>query len=138
ALSSGAACERFARMVTALGGPADFVEKAGDHLPVAPVQIPALSRETGTVASIDTRAIGLAVVELGGGRRRASDEIDHAVGLTGLAGMGQEVGPDSPLALIHARDDGTAEKAANILQEAYKLGDAAPSGPPVRRHIEST
>ncbi|MGI9414511.1 MAG: thymidine phosphorylase, partial [Hyphomicrobiales bacterium] len=135
ALSSGAACERFARMVTALGGPADFVENAGDHLPAAPVQIPALPRGTGTVASIDTRAIGLAVVELGGGRRRASDEIDHAVGLTGLASKGRTVGPDRPLALIHARDDGTAEKAANILQEAYKLGDAAPSGPPVRRHI---
>ena len=137
-LASGAACERFDRMVAALGGPADFVETARDHLPVAGLQIPVFPRDAGTVSSIDTRAIGLAVVELGGGRRRASDRIDHAVGLTGLAGKGQDTGPEQPLAVIHAREDNSAEKAAKIVLGAYKLGDKAPADAPVRRHIESS
>ena len=56
----------------------------------------------GFVAAIDTRALGLAVVELGGGRRLASDRIDHAVGLESLIGLGASVEPDTPLVRIHA------------------------------------
>ena len=137
-LASGAACERFARMVTALGGPANFVETARDHLPEADVQVPVLPLEAGKVAAVDTRAIGLAVVELGGGRRRASDGIDHAVGLTGLAGKGAEVGPDRPLALVHAADADVAEITAKLVQDAYKIGDPAPAAPAVRQLIESS
>ena len=80
-----------------------------------------------------TRArIGLAVVALGGGRTRAADAIDHAVGLTELAGIGDEVGPDRPLALVHARDeDGAAARGSERSARAYVLGEP----PPDRRLI---
>ena len=77
--------------------------------------------------SIDTREVGLAVVELGGGRARASDAIDPAVGLTRLAGIGAEVSADAPLALVHARDEPSAAAAARRLGDAYHIGAAPPA-----------
>ena len=82
----------------------------------------------GFVEEIDVRAVGLAVVELGGGRARAADAIDPAVGLSELAPIGAEVGPDRPLARMHAREVGRAEAAAKRLRAAYRLG-AAPLSP---------
>jgi thymidine phosphorylase len=72
------------------------------------------------------RAVGLAVVELGGGRARAADAIDPSVGLTALAAIGEEVGPDRPLAIVHARDALSAEAVVQRLRVAYRLGDSAP------------
>ena len=131
-LDSGAAAGRFERMVALLGGPKDLLARVDAVLPRAPVTAPVKPTHAGFVAEIDVRAVGLAVVELGGGRARASDTIDPAVGLTDLAGLGDEVGADRPLALIHARDDGTAEAAARRLIAAYRLADRpSPSGAPV-------
>ena len=53
---------------------------------------------------------------------RASDAIDHAVGFTRLAPVGAEVGPDRPLAMVHARSDADAERAAATLRAAYTIG----------------
>ena len=72
-------------------------------------------------SAIDAREVGLAVVELGGGRARAADAIDPAVGLTELAGLGAEVAADAPLALVHARDEGAAARA--IARLAARLSD---------------
>ena len=124
ALETGAAAERFERMVAALGGPADFIARAHALLPRAPILVEAVPEARGFVVGIDVRAVGLAVVELGGGRSRAADPIDPAVGLTELAPIGAEVGPDKPLARVHARDAARAEAAAKRLRAAYRLGEA--------------
>lgn len=126
AFSSGDAADLFGRMVSALGGPDDFMEAPQRHLPAAPVVRSVLPDRTGVVTSIDTRAIGIGVVELGGGRMRATDMIDHAVGFTDLAGLGTEVGGDTPLAVVHARDEAAAERAARAIRAAYVVGKAAP------------
>ena len=56
---------------------------------------------------MDVRAVGLAVVALGGGRLRETDPVDHAVGLTEVAAPGERVGPgERPLALVHAAQRG--------------------------------
>ncbi len=123
ALDSGAAAERFARMVAALGGPADLFERIDAHLAPAPVVRPAFPGRAGTVAAIDVRAVGFAVVALGGGRTRADQAIDPAVGLTEVAAIGETVGPDRPLALVHARDPATAEAAIGALAAAYRVVD---------------
>ncbi|WP_067220069.1 thymidine phosphorylase [Stappia indica] len=122
AFASGAAAERFAKMVAALGGPADFMEKAEAYLASAPVELPVYPQERGTVVGVDTRAIGVAVVELGGGRRRASDVIDPAVGLVHLAGIGHSADSDAPLAIVHAADEASARRAAEAVRAAYRLG----------------
>jgi thymidine phosphorylase len=125
ALSSGAAAERFAAMVTELGGPSDLLERPGDHLPTAAVTVAAEPSSPGVVARVDVRAVGLAVVALGGGRTRETDPVDHAVGLTEVAAPGERVGPgERPLALVHAADADAAERCADTLRDAYVLGDA--------------
>jgi thymidine phosphorylase len=123
ALDSGAAADRFARMVAAQGGPRDLLEAPLRHLPGAAVirEVPALS--AGVVARIDTRAVGTAVVHLGGGRLRDGQAIDPAVGFTDLVLLGEEVGPDRPLARVHAADDAAAERAITALQAAYEMGN---------------
>jgi thymidine phosphorylase len=139
ALETGAAAERFERMVAALGGPKDFISRAGALLPQAPVLGDATPERHGFVARIDVRAIGLAVVELGGGRSRAADSIDPAVGLTDLASIGAEVGAHAPLARVHARDPDQAATAVRRLRAAYRL-DETPlsSGDPVIERIGGT
>ena len=111
-------------MVAALGGPSDLLERPDDHLPVAPVTVEAQADRPGVVAGIDVRAVGLAVIDLGGGRRREDDAIDHAVGLTEVAAPGERVGPQGrPLAIVHARDEDSAARAAEALAAAFRVGD---------------
>jgi len=135
ALRSGAAAERFGRMVAAQGGPVDFVERWADHLPVAPVQVDVFADSPGTLAAIDTRAVGLAVVAMGGGRRREGDVIDPRVGFTDMAAPGATVGPDAPLARIHAADEASAQAAAAALRAACRVGEAGASEPLVRERV---
>ena len=124
-LSSGAAADRFARMVAAQGGPADFTRSYRADLPIAPVIRPVPAPGTGVVAGIDTRAVGHGVVHLGGGRLKGGDPVDPRVGFSALAAPGDTVGPDAPLAMVHAADDAGADAAIAALQAAYRLGDAA-------------
>jgi thymidine phosphorylase len=130
-LRSGAAAERFAHMVRVLGGPSDLLERPDDHLPRAPVVVEAGPDREGVVAGVDVRAVGLVVIDLGGGRRREDDEIDHAVGLTDLAAPGERVGGEHPLATVHARSDADAERAVQALRQAFRVGDRSRDPDPV-------
>jgi thymidine phosphorylase len=127
ALDSGAAAERFARMVVALGGPGDLLERPERHLPQAPVRQPVHLERAGVVAAIDVRALGLAVVDLGGGRKRAADAVDPRVGLAEVRGIGEEVGPDAPFAVVHAATNGDAATAAEVLRKAAEVVEAMPA-----------
>ena len=131
ALDSGAAAERFARMVAALGGPADLVENPDKHLEQAPFIVPAPALSAGFASVRDCRAIGLAVVALGGGRRRPSDSIDFAVGLTDLVGLGEQVAVGQPLAMVHARTEAAAQQAVREIQQAYDISTVALAANPV-------
>ena len=135
AFASGAAAERFARMVVALGGPADLLEKPANHLAAAPLVKPVHPEMPGIVAAIDTRGVGLAVVALGGGRVRPQDPIDHAVGIVELAGIGERVGPDRPLGIVHARDEAGLAAASLRLRKAYRIGEGAARGTLVAERI---
>jgi thymidine phosphorylase len=125
ALDSGEAAERFARMVFALGGPRDLLRHPERHLAAAPVVIEVRADRAGFVSKIDSRALGLAVVALGGGRRHAADRIDPSVGLTDIAPVGVDV-RETPLARIHARDRDSAAEAAEAVRGAYSVADEAP------------
>ena len=137
-IASGAASECFGRMVRALGGPADLIARPGTHLAAAPIRRDIVPERPGIVGRIDTRALGVAVIALGGGRVRAGDPIDHAVGLTGLAGLGERVDADRPLAVLHARGDGAAAEADAAVRAAYTIGDEVPTVPaPIGERIET-
>ncbi len=131
ALDGGAAAERFAAMVAELGGPADILEAPDRHLPKAAVTVAAEPEEAGTVSAVEVRAVGLAVVALGGGRTREDDPVDHSVGLTEVAAPGEEVAPGGrPLALVHAADEDAAARAVEALRAAYRLENDAPKEVP--------
>jgi thymidine phosphorylase len=125
-LASGQAAERFARMVAALGGPGDLLERPALHLSAAPVRRPV--HQDGTVAGIATRALGLAMIELGGGRTRPEDRIDPRVGFTDLAGPGASGGL---LGIVHAADEASADRAEAALRAAYRMGEAPAARPTV-------
>ncbi|NIF26902.1 thymidine phosphorylase [Pantoea sp. Tr-811] len=126
---SGAALQRFAHMVQALGGPGDLVQQPHRHLPQAPLVIPVPAPQAGIVQCIDTRAIGLAVVALGGGRRTPQDRIDPAVGLSQLCFPGEAVAARQPLARVHAQDLAQAERAVAAVQAAYRIASAPVEAP---------
>ena len=126
-LDSGQAAERFAKMVAGQGGPSDILQRPQHHLPAARLVRPVYSPASGYVEAIDTRAVGTAVVHLGGGRLRAEDHIDPAVGLDHIVNLGEAVGPGIPLAVIHARDEGDWEFAAATLLSAFSISEQAPA-----------
>ncbi|AOI61918.1 thymidine phosphorylase [Burkholderia diffusa] len=135
ALDSGAAAERFARMVAALGGPADLIEAPARHLARADVIVPVPSPASGVVQRVDCRALGLAVVALGGGRTRADDAIDYRVGLTALAEIGQRVEAGQPLGYVHARGEAFAARAVEEVRQSYVLGETGDAPPTIYEQI---
>jgi len=135
ALSSGAAAERFGRMVAALGGPRRLVEQPWKHLERAPLVVEVAPLRAGTVRSVDTRAVGMVVVALGGGRTRPQDPVDHTVGLTSLAGPGDTVGPERPLAVVHARTEAQVVEATRLLHAAYRIDATASTARPERQVV---
>jgi thymidine phosphorylase len=131
ALDSGTALEHFARMVAALGGPADFVERAQHYLPAAPVQLRVIAPRGGWIGGMATRAIGLLVIELGGGRRQAGDAVDARVGFTQFVQIGQRVEAGDVLAVVHAADASAANRASQALLTLIEIADQAPFSTPV-------
>jgi thymidine phosphorylase len=121
-LDDGQAAERFSSMVVMQGGPADLLEQPEKYLEKAPVTRPFESPTSGCIEFIDTRAIGMCVVELGGGRRRIEDRIDHRVGLSELRDAGETIHQGDPLAVIHAADEAGWQAAAKTLTAAITVG----------------
>ncbi|MCC4240555.1 MULTISPECIES: thymidine phosphorylase [Thalassospira] len=139
ALESGKAAEVFGKMVASLGGPNDFVEKHANYLEAAPMTNAVTAAKTGRVLSMDARKVGLALVALKGGRTRADQKIDFAVGFTDFIKVGQPVSAETPLCVAHTRDQAQLDEATALLREAIVIGDGdvAPTGsePAVRERI---
>lgn len=135
ALSTGAALEKFSAMVSALGGPGDFVENMDAHLQTAPIIRDVFAPKSGKITAIDTKNVGMAVVTLGGGRRLPTDKIDHAVGFDQLAGIGTKVDKNTPLARLHARDETSALEAEQRLIQAYQTGGEMADNPVIAQII---
>ncbi len=126
-LDSGTAAERFAKMVRSMGGPADLVTDPWKHLERAPITVDVTAERAGFVGHIDTRHIGLAVGVLGGGRSRPQDSIDHTVGITSLAAVGEQVDANQRLATIHARTNETADRVGTMIRSAYSIHPEPPT-----------
>lgn len=132
ALASGAAAERFAAMVAALGGPPAEPNRLAGHLAAAPVVRDVWPDKPGYIAAQDLRALGQAVVALGGGRQRPSDAVDPAVGLSRVAAQGEAVGAqDGPLARVHARTDDACARASEAVRAAVSVAETPPPVPRV-------
>ena len=130
-LDSGAAVERFSKMVRLLGGPADLVDRPDAYLEKAPIVIDLLASRSGFVTAFDTRALGLAVLALGGGRLRSDQVIDPAVGFSSIVEMGSRIESGEPLLQIHARTAETAALAADMVKSAIVIEDLQRTLPPL-------
>ena len=130
-LADGRAAERFARMISALGGPDDFVECVNRYLPHAPVVKPCRADRSGYVAAMDARQVGIAVVSLGGGRSHADDAIDPSVGLTNVIAVGARVRAGDELCIVHATSEADADSAIDAVRQAIRVDDALPPEKPV-------
>lgn len=122
AISDGRAAERFGTMVAAMGGPVQFVENWERFLPESTVIREVCVREPAYVTAIDGEALGLAVVHLGGGRAVETDQINPAVGISGVARLGAHLAKGQPLGVIHAAHPSDADKAEAALRNCITLG----------------
>ncbi|WP_174019688.1 thymidine phosphorylase [Agrobacterium fabrum] len=126
ALSSGRAMEIFARMVSVLGGPSDFIENPSRYLACAPIILPVPAARSGWLASCATRDLGMVVVELGGGRTKPSDTINPAVGISDILPLGVRVEKGEPIAVVHAASSEDAERAVKRIEDCFGIADNAP------------
>jgi thymidine phosphorylase len=124
ALADGRAAGVFARMVSGLGGPDDFLERSGRYLAHAPVIRPCTAEQSGYVVGMNARDLGVAVVTLGGGRAHADDAIDPAVGLTDVVGVGSEIRAGSPLCIVHAASEADADAAIAAVRRSIWVGES--------------
>jgi len=122
-LSSGKAAEIFGRMIAALGGPVDFVDKTDEYLPVVKNILDFPSPSSGYLKSVNGRILGQTVIELGGGRKQADDKLDLSVGLDQFIRIGKNVEQGDPLLRIHSSNDLDMEHAKNLLSEAFQFSE---------------
>ncbi len=136
-ITSGAAAEVFSKMIAALGGPADFLDKYTKYLPKAPVYKPVHPEEVGFLAEVDAHAVGSAIIELGGGRQQLGEELDLAVGISDIAQIGELVGTDRPLAVVHAASEDDADLASELIAHACTISADRPDERPIVYEIHS-
>ena len=121
AVADGSARDVYERWIRAQGGDPDLAA-----LPRAPIVRDIVAPRAGVVTRLAALPIGIASLELGGGRRTKDDDIDHAVGVVCHAKRGDTVERGQVLAAVHARDDGSADIAVEAVLAAYEIGDDAP------------
>ncbi|MDR3518085.1 MAG: thymidine phosphorylase [Azospirillaceae bacterium] len=130
-LDDGAAAETFGRMIAALGGPADLIESPTRYLAEAPQRYPVKADRAGVIGRYDARSIGVALIELGGGRVDPRQTLDYAVGITDIVRPGDHVAAGDTLALLHARDGASAARAAARVAATLVPGDSAETPGPL-------
>lgn len=130
-LTSGKAAEIFAKMVAAMGGPADLLEKPELYLGKAPVVQDIVAPHAGYLAASDTTAVGMAVVRLGGGRAHPAQVIDPVVGFSDVQALGSKVAAGDVLARVHAASVEAAAKASTEYLAALSFSDSAVTLQPI-------
>ncbi len=124
-LDNGAALAKFREMVAAQGGdPAIADDPATPLLPIAPIQIDVPAPRDGYVSNVDAEAIGRIALQLGAGRTRAEDVIDHAVGVGSLVQMGEPIKSGAPLLRLHAADEALARSLISHAQSAIEISQS--------------
>lgn len=121
-LEDGRAFDKFKQLVDAQGGDVSVLEDTS-RLPSAPVIIELEAAVAGHIREIHAREVGLTAMELGAGRAKKGDEIDHAVGLEILRNVGDAVEQGDVLAKIHARSEQDALRASERLRNAHRIQD---------------
>jgi pyrimidine-nucleoside phosphorylase len=134
ALASGAALEKFREIVRAQGGDERVVDDPRGVLPQAKLVKVLLAEQAGVVERVEPRVVGRAIIALGGGRTKVSDEIDPSVGVMMHVRPGAKVERGALLATIHSRDEATQGAAEEMLRRAIRVGETPPAERPLVSH----
>ena len=120
-LADGQAFERFCSIIAAQGGDVEVL-KDTSKFPNAKITEPLHATTSGYVQRINVHNLGLAVLALGGGRKKTTDPIDYAVGLSALMHVGEKVDETTPLCILHANCNDTLAAAKNTLSDCFEIG----------------
>jgi thymidine phosphorylase len=131
ALTSGKAAEIFSQMITAMGGPADLLTNAENILPKANVIKTIVAPSAGFIGTMDTRAIGMALVQMGGGRVDHNQKLDYSVGFSNIKPKGTKVTEGDIIAIVHANDESQATLAIKQYLTAVEISDSQVTIEPV-------
>jgi len=134
-LANGTAAEIFARMVTTLGGPSNLLERPQDYLPSSLLISEIKATQSGIISAVDARRIGLAVIVLGGGRKRPDDVIDASVGFDQLASINTRIETGDTLARIHANSADSLAEAQQMLLSAYQFSHEKADNPLIIQRV---
>jgi pyrimidine-nucleoside phosphorylase len=127
ALNDGSARERFGQIIAAQHGDRRVLDDRS-RLPAAPHKRDVVAARAGVVSHIDSEAVGIASMVLGGGRKTAADNVDPRVGLELHVRLGDRVAAGQPIATLHHADVGVDDATARLLA-AYRIGDAPVAAP---------
>ena len=122
-LNNGKAAEKFNKMVHALGGPADFLEKHDSLLQSSSYVGEIKPNEPGSIHSIETRKLGLILIELGGGRKQIDDAINYAVGYENVVSVGDNVDTSTPLLKVHASSQSDFDRVKNDIEKCFVISN---------------
>ncbi|MHA3066876.1 pyrimidine-nucleoside phosphorylase [Lacticaseibacillus saniviri] len=129
ALRDGRALKKFKQLIQDQGGDPAVVDNP-KLLPQAQYKIAVKAPRAGYVVGIDTNALGVAVMQLGGGRAKKDAALDLAVGLVLHKKLGTPVSEGDTLAMIHANQEDVSAIAAQV-QQAYTIDSNVPVVPPL-------
>jgi pyrimidine-nucleoside phosphorylase len=129
-LQDGSAWQKFREMVSEQGGNLLWVE---DHslFPKAPIQVQWKVKKAGFLKSIDTEAVGKILVELGGGRKKASDSIDPRVGFWVHAKLGAKLQAGKPIVTVFANDEKIVKELEEVFRKSLEISSTRPRTPPL-------
>jgi pyrimidine-nucleoside phosphorylase len=126
-LDSGEVLDRFKHNIELQGGDPKVCDKPERLLDKKLKRIEIKAPKGGYVTGIDTLSVGQAVCDIGGGRVRAEDHIDHAVGYSCEVKIGDKIAKGQPLGILICRDKGQADWVNERLQLAYSIEAKKPS-----------
>jgi len=124
-IDNGKAAEKFEHMVSALGGPKDILTSFNNKVPKAPYREDIFGFSNGIVKSINTRRLGMLLIELGGGRKQINDKIDFSVGLEKVINVGSQVDSSTPLLTLHAKTKESVDNIRKQIKECFEITTTA-------------
>jgi thymidine phosphorylase len=133
AISSGEALERFRSNIELQGGDPTVCDRPRMLFGKGIKKVPVTAIAGGFVTEIDTFAVGRAICDIGGGRVKAEDDVDHAVGFECVSKLGDQIAAGDTIGIIHCRSKGQAGSASEILVNAYKIAEEKPNVPKLIR-----
>jgi len=128
-IETGKAAEKFEHMVSLLGGTNNILSSFQDEISKAPYKEDIFPLVNGFVQNINTRDLGIILIELGGGRKQITDKIDFAVGFESVVAIGEKVDIARPLIRIHSRTKENIESFSNRIRECFKIAESDSSTP---------